>query len=191
MRRFIPQALAVGLLALAAAVLTTGAVAANHRGAGVKLGHSSLGRIIVDSHGRALYLFGHDRHGKSSCYGMCATYWPALITHGKPRAINGAHGALLGTTRRRNGSMQVTYNRHPLYYYAGDSRPGQIAGAGQIAFGGRWDPVSATGRAVRKSPMKQGAFERPKIKHGVLTIVGTAMADRIALRLKAGDPGTL
>jgi predicted lipoprotein with Yx(FWY)xxD motif len=131
MKRFIPQALAVGLLVLVAAVLTTGAVASNHRGAAVKLGHSSLGRIIVDWRGRALYRFAHDKHGKSSCYGMCATYWPPLITHGRPRAIAGAHGALLGTTRRRNGSMQVTYNRHPLYYFAGDTRPGQIAGAGR------------------------------------------------------------
>ena len=95
--------LAVALLVLAAAVLTTGAVAAGQRGAVVKLGRSSLGRIIVDSHGRTLYLWAHDKRGKSTCYGACASYWPPLITRGKPRASSGARSVLLGTTRRRDG----------------------------------------------------------------------------------------
>lgn len=151
MKRFIPQALAVALLVLAAAVLTTGAVAANHRGAAVKLGHSSLGRIIVDSRGRTLYLFAHDRHGKSSCYGMCAAYWPPLITHGKPRAILGARGALIGTARRKDGRMQVTYNRHPLYTFAKDTKRGQTSGEEVNAFGALWYVVSPAGAKIAKS----------------------------------------
>src|SRR6266487_6433237 len=149
--RTLTRLLAVAVLVLAAAVVTTGAVAANRRGAVVKLGRSSLGRIIVDSHGRTLYLWAHDTRGKSTCYGACASYWPPLITRGKPRASSGARSALLGTTRRRDGKMQVTYHGHPLYRFSGDVRAGQTAGEGLTDFGGRWYAVSAAGTAVGKA----------------------------------------
>jgi predicted lipoprotein with Yx(FWY)xxD motif len=182
--------LAVAVLALAAAaLLAPSAVAANHRGAVVKLSRSSLGRIIVDSHSRTLYLWAHDKRGKSSCYGKCAKVWPPLTTRGRPSAISGARRALLGSTRRIGGRMQVTYNGHPLYYFVGDKRAGQTAGAGLTAFGGRWDPVSAAGSALRKRMSSR--FKRPKLSHGVLTIEGTNASDKIALRLKAGDSGVL
>ena len=187
--RFI-GALVVAALVLAAAFLTTGAVAASHGGAVVKLRQTSLGRILVDSHGRTLYLWAHDKQHKSTCYGACAVYWPALTTKGKPKAIGGARKALLGTTRRRDGRMQVTYHGHPLYRFAGDTRAGQTSGEGLTDFGGRWDPVSAAGVAVRNRPM-DSRFKRPKLRRGVLSIVGTAASDKIALRLKAGYPGTL
>src|SRR5512133_456796 len=83
--------------------------------------------------------------------------------------------------------MQVTYRRHPLYYYAGDKRAGQTAGEGLTAFGGRWYAVSAAGTAVQ--PPMYSRFKRPKLEHGVLTITGTAASDRIVLRLQAGNPG--
>jgi predicted lipoprotein with Yx(FWY)xxD motif len=182
--------LAVALLVLAAAVLTTGAVAAGQRGAVVKLGRSSLGRIIVDSQGRTLYLWAHDKRGKSTCYGACASYWPPLITRGKPRASSGARSALLGTTRRRDGKMQVTYHGHPLYRFSGDARAGQTAGEGLTDFGGRWYAVSAAGTAVRK-PTIYSQRVHAKLKHGLLTVEGTEASDRIALRLKAGRPDIL
>lgn len=151
------QILALVALALTATVLTAAAIAGSDSGAVVKVGQSNLGRILVDSHGKTLYLWAHDKGGKSSCYGKCAAYWPPLTTAGKPVAGSGARSALLGTTRRSNGRMQVTYNRHPLYYFAGDKRAGQTAGEGLTGFGGRWDPVSAAGTAVRKGSSGSGS----------------------------------
>ena len=138
-------------LVLAAAILAAGAVAAQSQsGTAVKVGQSSLGRILVDSHGKTLYLWAHDTGRTSMCYGQCAVYWPPLLTSAKPRALAGVRSALLGTTRRADGRMQVTYHSHPLYYFAGDKRAGQTAGEGLTGFGGRWDPVSPAGTAVQK-----------------------------------------
>jgi predicted lipoprotein with Yx(FWY)xxD motif len=186
-RMRLSRVLTVAVLVLASAVLTTGAVAGTKGGAVVKSSQSSLGRILVNSHGRTLYLWAHDKRNKSTCYGKCASVWPALTTHGRPRAISGARSALLGTTRRSNGRMQVTYHRHPLYYFAGDKRAGQTAGEGLTAFGGRWYAVSTAGTAV--SPTMYSRVKRPKLEHGVLTITVTAASDRIVLRLQAGNPG--
>lgn len=110
--------------------------------------NSNLGRILVDRHGRTLYLFAEDRHGKSSCSGLCAGYWPALTTKGKPIAISGAHKALLGTTRRKDGHLQVTYRGHPLYRFSGDSDAGQTSGEGLTDFGGGWWAVSPAGNKI-------------------------------------------
>ena len=112
---------------------------------------SNLGRILVDSHGRTLYLFAKDRHGKSSCSGLCAGYWPALTTKGKPKAVNGARQALLSTTRRSDGRMQVTYRGHPLYRFSGDSAAGQTSGQGLTDFGGGWWVVSPAGKKITSS----------------------------------------
>ena len=183
--------LALAVVVLAAAVQAASAGAAPRSGALVRLHQSSLGRILADSHGRTLYLWAHDKHHKSSCYGACAVYWPALTTHGRPRAISGARKALLGTTRRRDGKLQVTYRGHPLYRFTGDTKAGETSGEGLTDFGGRWDPVSAAGLAVQKSSMDSSHFKRPKLAHGILTIEGTAASDKIALRLEAGDPNTL
>src|SRR4029453_8601588 len=121
-RARLARVLALVVLVLAAAILTTAATAATRSGTVVKLRQSSLGQILVDSHGRTLYLWAHDRHHKSTCYGACATYWPALTTRGTPRAIHGARKALLSTTRRRDGRLQVTYHGHPLYRFVGDTK---------------------------------------------------------------------
>jgi predicted lipoprotein with Yx(FWY)xxD motif len=188
------RVLVVAALGLLAAFITAGAAAAGHGGTAVRLRQSGLGRVLVGPHGRTLYLWTHDKRGKSGCYGACARNWPSLITRGRPRAISGARSALLGTARRRDGRMQVTYRSHPLYYFAGDKRPGQTAGAGLNAFGGRWYPVSASGAAVRTSSMsgyRARKFERPQLAHGLLQIKGTQAEDRIALRLKAGNSSIL
>ena len=128
------RVLAFVVLVLAAAVLTTAAGAATRSGALIKLHQSSLGQVLADSHGRTLYLWAHDKHHKSTCYGACAVYWPALTTKGKPKAIGGARKALLGTTRRRDGRMQVTYHGHPLYRFSGDAAPGDTNGQGSGGF---------------------------------------------------------
>lgn len=109
---------------------------------------SSLGRIVVDARGRTLYLFEKDKNRRSACYGSCAQYWPPLLSHGAPKAGTGVKRSLLGTTRRRNGTKQVTYAGHPLYRYAGDTKAGQTTGAGLQDFGGGWDPISPTGKKI-------------------------------------------
>jgi predicted lipoprotein with Yx(FWY)xxD motif len=117
-------------------------------GAKVATASSKLGQILVDKRGRTLYLFARDRHGKSSCSGLCAGYWPALTTKGKPRAVGGARKALLGTTRRKDGRLQVTYRGHPLYRFSGDRAAGQTSGEGLTDFGGGWWAVSPAGNKI-------------------------------------------
>jgi predicted lipoprotein with Yx(FWY)xxD motif len=149
------KTLAVGLGAIvAAAAFAVSASGSANSGKVVKIGPSNLGRILVDSHGKTLYLWAHDKGRKSTCYGDCAEYWPPVITHGKPLAHAGARAKLLGTTRRRDGHLQVTYAGHPLYYFVQDTKAGQTRGEGSTGFGGRWDPLSAAGKPVRKRTMR-------------------------------------
>jgi len=119
--------------------------------AGVGLANTRLGRVVVDGNGRTLYLFEKDKNRRSACYGQCATYWPPLLTHGKPVARAGAKQALLGTTRRTDGSLQVTYAGHPLYRYVQDQKPGQTTGEGLQLFGGGWDVLSPAGKKVESN----------------------------------------
>jgi predicted lipoprotein with Yx(FWY)xxD motif len=124
--------------------------AAGATGATVSTAKTGLGRILVNSSGRTLYLFEKDKSGKSSCSGGCAGFWPPLITKGKPRATNGAKASLLGTTKRSDGRMQVTYNHHPLYTFALDTKKGQTKGQGLNKFGAEWYVLSAAGAKVEK-----------------------------------------
>jgi len=124
--------------------------AAAAKGPVVSTASSSLGRILVNSRGHTLYLFEKDKHGKSACVGNCASFWPPLIAAAKPRAAAGARASLLGTTRRSDGRIQVTYNRHPLYSFVKDTRKGQTHGEGVDAFGAEWYAVSPAGAKVDK-----------------------------------------
>jgi predicted lipoprotein with Yx(FWY)xxD motif len=122
------------------------------RGPVVSTASTSLGRILVDSRGHSLYLFAKDKNGKSACTGKCATFWPPLIAAGKPRAAGSARASLLGTTKRSDGRLQVTYNHHPLYGFVKDTRKGQTNGEQVNAFGAVWYAVSPAGaRVVKKS----------------------------------------
>jgi len=114
----------------------------------VGVANSRLGRIVVDSKGRTLYVFEKDANRRSACYGLCATYWPPLLTHGKPLARTGTRQSLLGATRRTNGSEQVTYAGHPLYRFVEDRQPGQTKGEGLNDFGAGWDVLSPAGKKV-------------------------------------------
>ena len=118
------------------------------KGPVVSTAKSSLGRILVNSRGHTLYLFEKDRKGKSACAGQCATFWPPLIADGKPSAAAGAKASLLGTTKRADGRLQVTYNRHPLYTFLKDKKKGQTNGEGLKAFGAEWYAVSPAGATV-------------------------------------------
>jgi predicted lipoprotein with Yx(FWY)xxD motif len=123
-----------------------------HHRLGARLGvhHSRVGAVLSSPAGHTLYIFARDHGGRSSCYGGCAAIWPALLTAGQPRAGKGVKGRLLGTTRRREGKLQVTYDHHPVYTYAGDSAPGQTNGEGIESFGGRWYALSPSGHTIRR-----------------------------------------
>ena len=157
---------------LVAVAVTSIAFAATQGGATVKVGRSNLGQIVVDAHGKTLYMWAHDKGRKSTCYGQCAVYWPPLFTSGKPLAGPGARSALLGTTRRSDGRLQVTYHGHPLYRFVMDKKAGQTTGEGLTGFGGRWDPLSAAGTPVRKSSggwKSARAYSTPPLRAVVLT----------------------
>ena len=119
-------------------------------GATVTVKSSKLGSILVDGKGRTLYLFEKDKGTTSSCYGACAGGWPPYTTNGAPRAGAGASASLLGTTTRTDGKTEVTYHGHPLYYFAGDRKPGDTNGEGLKAFGAEWYVLSAAGNKVEK-----------------------------------------
>jgi predicted lipoprotein with Yx(FWY)xxD motif len=139
------------LVLVAAAVASITALAASATvagGAKVKTRATSLGRIVVNVKGRSLYAFEKDTHGKSACYGQCANYWPPLLTRGTPVAGAGVKAALLGVTRRKDGTRQVTYAGHPLYRYTLDTRAGQTTGEGSTLFGAGWDAVAPSGKKI-------------------------------------------
>jgi predicted lipoprotein with Yx(FWY)xxD motif len=119
-------------------------------GATVAVKGSTLGAILVDGKGRTLYLFEKDQGTTSSCYGACAGGWPPYTTNGAPRAGAGVSASLLGTTTRTDGKTEVTYHGHPLYYFAGDRKPGDSNGEGLKAFGAEWYVLSAAGNKVEK-----------------------------------------
>jgi predicted lipoprotein with Yx(FWY)xxD motif len=107
-----------------------------------------LGKILVDSQGHTLYLFEKDTGTKSTCTGACAEQWPPLGASGKPAVGSGLSASKIGTTPRSDGAAEVTYNGHPLYLFAGDSKPGDTNGQGITAFGGGWFALSAAGNKV-------------------------------------------
>ena len=113
----------------------------------VELHASRYGPILI-ANGRTLYLWHRDRGSKSACTGACAKAWPPLTTHGRPHCGTGLSPSRLGTTTRTDGSVQVTYNGHPLYYFSGDAATGQTNGEGSPAYGSLWDVVSAAGAPV-------------------------------------------
>jgi predicted lipoprotein with Yx(FWY)xxD motif len=108
---------------------------------------STYGRVVADRRGEALYLFDKEKGKRSRCYGACARAWPPLLTKGRPRAGKGIKQRLLGTTKRRNGKLQVTYRGRPLYYYVDDA-PGRILCQNVNEFGGLWLLVKPSGEAV-------------------------------------------
>jgi predicted lipoprotein with Yx(FWY)xxD motif len=107
-----------------------------------------LGTILVDSGGRTLYLFAADTGSKSVCYGQCAGIWPPVLVHGAPQAGPGVNASLLGTTARTDGTVEVTYAGHPLYYFISDKKPGDVTGEGVNGFGAPWYVVAPSGMQV-------------------------------------------
>jgi predicted lipoprotein with Yx(FWY)xxD motif len=118
------------------------------RSATIGVADEGLGKILVDSQGRTLYLFQQDNGTTSTCTGACAVDWPPLLENGTPAIGSGANASLLGTTMRPNGKRQITYNGHPLYTFAKDTKAGDTNGQGLSAFGGLWYAVSPAGNQV-------------------------------------------
>jgi predicted lipoprotein with Yx(FWY)xxD motif len=127
-----------------------GASAPHSGAAATKVGiaNSPLGRIIVDSKGSTLYLFEKDKGRASTCYGACANSWPPATTKGKLAAGDGVPARNLGTTERKDGNVEVTYDGHPLYYYAGDAKRGDTKGEALDQFGAEWHVLPPSAKQI-------------------------------------------
>jgi predicted lipoprotein with Yx(FWY)xxD motif len=112
---------------------------------------TALGQILVDGSGRTLYLFAGDQGTASSCYNACAGVWPPATATGAPVAGAGVHQSLLATTARKDGSMELVYNGHPLYYFISDKQPGDTTGQALSSFGADWYVLSPAGTQINKS----------------------------------------
>jgi len=149
MKHWLALLTAVAASAAIASIAATLALAGGATGgAKVAVAKSPLGRILVDSKGITLYDFVKDKGTTSVCYGACAALWPPLITKGKPVAGLGVRASLLGTTKRKDGKLEVTYNGHPLYYFVTDTKPGQTTGQAVNQFGGPWWVLSPGGKEI-------------------------------------------
>ena len=105
-----------------------------------------LGSVLVDAEGMTVYDFTVDKGTKSECYGGCEAAWPPVTTTGKPTAGEGAMASALGTTKRKDGTLQVTYEGHPLYTFTGDEGPGEANGNEAE---GTWFALDEAGAAVK------------------------------------------
>ena len=105
------------------------------------------GKFLAGHQGRAMYLFEADKSSASTCTGACAATWPPVTTASMPMAGSGVEQSLLGTTKRADGTEQVTYNGHPLYYFAADAA-GMAKGQGYKDFGAGWYVVNAKGSKI-------------------------------------------
>jgi predicted lipoprotein with Yx(FWY)xxD motif len=106
---------------------------------------SAFGPMLFNRAGQAIYIFEKEKTKKSRCYGTCAREWPPVLTKGKPKAVRGVRQGLLGTTKRRGGATQVTYNGKPLYYYR-DELPGQVFCHNVFLNGGLWLVIAPNGK---------------------------------------------
>ena len=163
--RFFARAAVVPLAALAVAV--SGGVgyasgwaapqtATKGKAATVRVAKTDLGRILVNSKGHTLYMFGADQGTTSACNDACAAQWPPLV-NASPKAGKGAKASLVTTSTRADGSTQVVYNGHPVYTFQADMKAGATNGQGLNAFGGVWHAVSPAGNEVTKTASSGGS----------------------------------
>ena len=132
----------------ASSTSSTSSAAASGESIGTAKG--SAGTYLTADEGRAVYLWVADSAGKSVCSGACAHVWPPVETKGKPTADAGVDASKLGTTTRSDGSQQVTYDGHPLYYFIADKSKGEVKGQGNNSFGAKWWLVAPSGDAITK-----------------------------------------
>ena len=141
-------AIALALAASLAAAARAG-TSATDAGATLTARSTNYGSILFDGRGHALYAFTRDRRGgRSRCYGDCAKAWPVYFAKGRVLAGRSVKQSLIGTTRRRDGRLQVTYGGRPLYYYVGDGI-GEVKCQAVVEYGGTWLVVRPNGQLVR------------------------------------------
>jgi len=117
----------------------------------IETASSSAGTVLTNGSGRAVYLWVKDTGDMSQCSGACAGAWPAVTTTGTVTAAGAAKPSDLGTITRSDGTKQVTYDGHPLYYFSGDSGAGTASGQGSDSFGAKWWLVAPSGSDVTAS----------------------------------------
>ena len=127
---------------------SSSAGASSSGGTVITTAKSSGGTVLASSSGRAVYLWAKDTGDMSNCNGACAGAWPPVTTTRTATASGGAVASDIGTITRSDGTKQVTYDGHPLYYFSGDSGPGAASGQGSDAFGAKWWLVAPTGSDV-------------------------------------------
>jgi predicted lipoprotein with Yx(FWY)xxD motif len=148
-----PAVLTAVVLVIAIAGGTAAIAISKGDNATVRPRHTSLGTVLADAKGRTLYLFTKDKTTESTCSGACAVNWPPAAAGHKPTVGDGLDDAALGTAKRADGKVQVTYAGRPLYRFAGDAgKPGSVKGQGLDAFGGKWYVVGTGGKAITKAP---------------------------------------
>jgi predicted lipoprotein with Yx(FWY)xxD motif len=144
--------------AAASGAAVGGSAAAAVGSAAVDVKTGPLGAYLTDATGHTLYLFTPDTSSTSTCYGQCVAYWPPLLTSSAPQAGSGATATLLGTTKRTDGTMQVTYKNHPLYFFKGDKSAGDMTGQGTQ---GTWFLVSPAGKQIGSAPAPKASSSKP------------------------------
>jgi predicted lipoprotein with Yx(FWY)xxD motif len=162
--RFLGGGALAALVALAAGCGGGGATAATSappktssgQAATVGVVKTGLGQVLVNSQGRTLYLFKADQGTKSACTGACAVAWPPLQVQGKPTVGSEVNASLVGTSKRPEGTTQVTYNGHPLYLFAQDTKAGETNGQGVSAFGASWFALNSSGNQVSGTSSSSG-----------------------------------
>jgi len=150
------HAVVVGVIGLAVLAAGCGGAIPSSNGGPAML--KLDGRYLVDAQGHSVYLFQKDEEGESYCSGACAAVWPPVETSTAPRAGVGVQSGALGTIKRGDGDMQVTYHGHPLYYYAADaSTPDRTKGEDIEQFGAGWYLVNGRGEPVEESESSSGS----------------------------------
>lgn len=122
-----------------------------------------LGSVLVDSEGMTVYEYTPDSGTTSNCYGECETAWPPVLAEGKPTAGEGAMSSALGTTKRKDGATQVTYDGHPVYTFTGDSSPGEANGQ---ELEGTWFALDEAGAPVKGKPTAPAESEESEESSG-------------------------
>jgi predicted lipoprotein with Yx(FWY)xxD motif len=134
------------MIALAAPLLAIAAGATGSTSAAPSTAISTAHGHLVDQNGMSLYLFEPDEHKASTCYQACAQVWPPLVDATAPATNGATKASMVGSVKRKNGSIQVTYGGWPLYHFANDTKPGETAGQGVKSFGGEWYLVEPNGK---------------------------------------------
>lgn len=116
-------------------------------GTTISTSDSQFGEVLFDADDQAIYYYEPEQTSQPECYGECAQAWPPVLTEAEPQADNDAEARLLGTTRRRGGATQVTYDGRPLYYYR-DEDPGELRCHNVFHAGGLWLAVQPSGEPV-------------------------------------------